>query len=154
MYSSVKMRVPSLTNWRIIGMRVEPFVSAVFNAMTLPFLCTMPKTGVFVLSERPCVPSVLWLSCLFLSRPPMYASSHSTSEVHGGEPLDKRQFGVLEYRANEDGKVVQAVRTSELSVRTRMAVVLSAIGADNVVSPTLFLEEALAHCVVLEVGYQ
>lgn len=54
----------------VMGISVALLVSSTLMANTLPSLCAIPKTGVFVFVLLPCVPSTFLLSCLLVSLPP------------------------------------------------------------------------------------
>ena len=61
----------------------------------------------------------------------------AADKVHGHEPLDKRQLGILEDSAHETGEVLETVVATETSVTTLGAMVCATIGANHVtVSPT------------------
>lgn len=77
--SSVNTSECSLTYLLMIGIRVAILVSDTFITIVFPPLSAIPKIGVLVLVERPCVPSTFLDSCLFVSLPPRYISSISTS---------------------------------------------------------------------------
>ena len=77
----------------------------------------------------------------------------AADKVHGHEPLDKGQFGVLEDSTDKAREVLEAVVATETSVTTLGAMVVSAIGANHVtVRPTRFDDGLLAFLLAVEVG--
>ena len=56
----------------------------------------------------------------------------AADEVHSHKPLDERQLRVLENGTDKAGEVLVASSTMETPVLGHLAVVLSAIRADNV----------------------
>ena len=54
------------------------------------------------------------------------------NEVHGHEPLDEWQLGVLQQRADKTGEVPSALLAAELAVLARHAMVTSAIRAHDI----------------------
>jgi hypothetical protein len=75
------------------------------------------------------------------------------NEVHGNEPLLQGQFGVLEYRACGAREVVLALVATETSVSTSDTMVLSAMWAYDITTPTCLCESLLADILAAEIGY-
>jgi hypothetical protein len=73
-------------------------------------------------------------------------------EVHGDEPLLQRQFGVLEYSAGSTREIVLAVIAAKASVLASCTMVLSAMWADHIVTPTYLFKGLLANLLVTEVS--
>ena len=75
-------------------------------------------------------------------------------EVHGEEPLAKRQLGVLKDGASRAGEIVLALVASETSVGATSTVVVAAVRADHVIAPPRLDESLLAGLFVREIiGY-
>ena len=75
-------------------------------------------------------------------------------KIHCREPFHQRNFGVLKDCPDKDRKIVQTIGATELTVRTSIAMVVSAIWANNIITPSLFLQELFASIIVFKVAYQ
>jgi cobalamin synthase len=72
-------------------------------------------------------------------------------KVHGNEPLLERKLGVLKDCTCGTGEVMLAVVATITSVSTSHTVVLTAMGANNVITPTNLRKRLLANLFVVEV---
>lgn len=71
-------------------------------------------------------------------------------KIHGNEPLLMRQFGVLKDCTCGAGEVMLAVVASKTPVSMSYAMVLSAMGAYYIVTPTNINKCLLANVLVVE----
>lgn len=69
-------------------------------------------------------------------------------KIHGEEPLDKRNLGILEDSTYGDGEVRLAVAAMESSVSTADTMVLPAERTDNVILIPTGFEDSLAALVL------
>jgi hypothetical protein len=77
----------------------------------------------------------------------------AADKVHGNEPLNQRQFGVLEDSTHETRKVLEAVVATEATIATLAAMVCAAVGANHVaVAPTRIDDCLLAFLLGIEIG--
>ena len=65
-------------------------------------------------------------------------------KVHGNEPLAKGYLRVLEDCADKDGEILTAVRTTEGTILTSIAMVFSTERTDNILLVPTGLEDSLA----------
>ena len=73
-------------------------------------------------------------------------------KVHSQEPLNKWEFGVLEYSAYQARKVLATVFATKLTILAYHTVMTTAVGANDItVSPTRFDDGLLALLVRVEI---